>query len=219
MKKHAFTLIELLVVISIIAILAAIAIPFVQSSIARGQSAKCIANLRDLGAQFQSYTADKGHYPITSNALPPWDVIGTWSGVTNSSSWLCPARFMKSGRIGSQTTSFTPAYTANDRVFTPSGVRAAAVPRPSQVIALIDAGQRAVRGTALHQMMVTGANNPANADRPLLGIPITEPNTDITTRGTVRYRHQGNANALFFDGHVESMKPGSILEKNISISY
>ncbi len=219
MKKHAFTLIEILVVISIIAILAAIAIPFVQSTIARGHSAKCMENLRDLGAQVQSYAKDKGHYPITFNGNTPWEEMGTWSGITNSSSWLCPARFLKSGKTSSQISSFTPAYTANDRVFTRRGVRVDAVPRPSQVIALIDAGQRMPSGTAFHQMIVTGANNPAHADRPLLGIPITEPNTDITTRGSVRYRHQGSANALFCDGHVESMKLGSILEKNISINY
>lgn len=217
MKKKAFTLVELLVVIAILALLAAIAIPFVRSSIEKGNASKCMANLRDLGAQLNGYAADKGHYPTPGDGNPIWLELQNWSGITNASTWLCPARFIKS----SGTSTFTPAYSANARVFKADGVRIPAVPRPSQVIALIDAGQREINGTAIHQMTVTGAASQITADQPIVGKPITEPNTDIVSGSTagVRYRHQGAANALFVDGHVESMKLGTILEKNISVDY
>ena len=180
-----------------------------------------MANLRDLGAQLNGYASEKGYYPTVFSGNPIWLELQNWSGITNSSTWLCPARLIKS--VGNST--FTPAYSANTRVFTATGLRTAAVPRPSQVIALIDAGQRASPvGTAIHQMALTptsAARDPANADRHLTGPPITEPNTDIVSGSTagVRYRHQGAANALFVDGHVEPMKLGTILEKNISVDY
>jgi general secretion pathway protein G len=50
MNLRAFTLIELLVGIAIIAILAAMASPAIGPVIERGRSAKCVGNLRQIGA-------------------------------------------------------------------------------------------------------------------------------------------------------------------------
>lgn len=217
-KLEAFTLVELLVVILIIASLAAIAFPLARASINKGHSVKCMANLRDLGVRITGEALDKGHYPATESGVPIWQLVAGWSGGNwQDLAWCCPARSIKKGARDSP---FTPAYSANERVFPTEGLRLAAVQRPDQVIALIDAGQRMPSGWAFHQMMVKGATNPATANAPLQGKPITAPNSDIATGGAcVRYRHQGNANVLFLDGHVEARKMGSILEKNISISY
>lgn len=57
-KASGFTLIELLVVIGIIVFLAALLIPALSSQMANARRLKCASNLREIGAQTMSYTAD-----------------------------------------------------------------------------------------------------------------------------------------------------------------
>ena len=75
MTARAFTLIELLVVIAIIAILASLAFPSAGPIIERGRSAKCVGNLRQIGAAVQQYIADNDYrYPAIETdppSLPP----------------------------------------------------------------------------------------------------------------------------------------------------
>lgn len=63
-RSRGFSLVELLVVIAIIAILAALAIPAAQKMLARGSSAKCMANMKSIGAAVSSFIADNnGAFP------------------------------------------------------------------------------------------------------------------------------------------------------------
>jgi len=68
LRSSAFTLIELLVVISIIGILAALALPAITGALARGQMTQTMSNMRQLQLATQTYSLDA----TTSGDGPAW---------------------------------------------------------------------------------------------------------------------------------------------------
>lgn len=63
--KYTFTLIELLVVIGVIAILAALMLPALNTAKASGNRTLCISNMRQIGIASSAYTEDnKDFYPF-----------------------------------------------------------------------------------------------------------------------------------------------------------
>ena len=104
-----FTLLELLVVISIIAILAAIAIPVTLGVLRAADRAKCASNLRQVGTAMGNYMGDNDGYlpgPLwtwqscwfdggdsstLATALGPYLGIPASGGKTRADVMLCPA--------------------------------------------------------------------------------------------------------------------------------
>jgi len=66
-RPNSFTLVELLVVLAIIALLASLLQPALQSSIIKAQGIKCVTNLRSIGSAVNLYAADN------DNSLPQID--------------------------------------------------------------------------------------------------------------------------------------------------
>jgi prepilin-type N-terminal cleavage/methylation domain-containing protein/prepilin-type processing-associated H-X9-DG protein len=71
--EHAFTLIELLVVITIIVILAAFALPALNSALERAKATKDMSNLRQFGLATQLYMNDN-----SGVLLAPFSTGGSW---------------------------------------------------------------------------------------------------------------------------------------------
>lgn len=110
LHRAAFTLVELLIVIAIIAVLAALLFPAAKGAMEKAKRAKCISNVRQLGASFSAFAADHSGYLPHCRMTIQADLEGPTSwldqqgnirfGVTNLyaqgyvkelSLWVCPS--------------------------------------------------------------------------------------------------------------------------------
>jgi prepilin-type N-terminal cleavage/methylation domain-containing protein len=68
-RKYGFTLIELLVVVLIIGILAAIAVPQYQKSVARSKAAEQVINLKNISTFVKAFVLESGRNPTDYGEL------------------------------------------------------------------------------------------------------------------------------------------------------
>ena len=218
LPKHnetAFSLTEMLVVVAIIGILAALLLPALSSAKARAQRIQCVNNLHQLGVGLQVFVEDTHSYPVLvigTNGGPavarsPWF---TWAdilerdglGIANPGSncfqkgiWLCPSAQKSLNFYGYNSSGIIyPATRTNDLglgghfiphvdIYKP--ITDSEVAAPSDMMAIGDSfygGAEFLRGKM-------GEGTPAD---------------DLLTHGNTPTRHQGRANVVFCDSHVES---------------
>jgi prepilin-type N-terminal cleavage/methylation domain-containing protein/prepilin-type processing-associated H-X9-DG protein len=73
--RPGLTLIELMVVLAILAALAAMLLPAVQSAREASRRAVCRNNLRQLGIAFHNYESQFGMFPVTASGQGAWSVF------------------------------------------------------------------------------------------------------------------------------------------------
>ena len=184
MKKlaPAFTLVELLVVIALLAVLASLAYAGAGVMIGKGQAAKCLSNMRQIGAAMQMFANDHDNLlPGTSHGVSWTNSLGAYLGPKFIG--RCPAVPNHRARV---------SYGWNDSLADSQGqgIRLVAVRAPGATMA---AAEIATNQSSEHFHFAGGRHGASRVTPNQFKAAV---NVEV---------HGGSANYLFVDGHVENL--------------
>jgi prepilin-type N-terminal cleavage/methylation domain-containing protein/prepilin-type processing-associated H-X9-DG protein len=218
---RAFTLLELLVVIAILAVLGAIAVPAVSRSIQSSHQAKCVSNLRAIGAGMALFVAENNmRYPphlLDKNAFPGFGDFPKWFGQlepyiyraisskkTRSSVFLCPSDNRRevfcSYAMNPRASSFN--HDSGKKLIPMSTLRGS----PSK---LIFAGDSNDSSTTINWQP---GSTPRLQHAEYRHFGAKRDQNRKYASADEYHRQGGSANFLFFDGHVQSLKDEQLTE-------
>lgn len=230
---RGFTLTELLIVIVIIVVLSAIAFPIGLKMKRKGQSAQCVSNLRQLAAVVQNNASETGYYIPVNNHSTLDDGSLQNNGenlrllLRDLTCISCPAaKHTGLDRWGKQ----IGAYGANPMLMgwirdgTPPLVPISRVRRPAEIMLMSDGAQfspsnpRALGYNA--RWWGSKEGDPANKNKELTSAEIIPGGFWDSETATLPLRHDGSANIVFCDGHVETIsRIGELKERNFYANY
>lgn len=184
-----FTLLELLAVLAIAGVLAALVFTVAAKTLGSAKKAECVGHLSTLGKAFQLYMADNGLFPQRNPSGQPQDWIGLFKPYLgdNTKVLCCPVPRLVNGKAvefrsttdTNLVTNYAISYWLAEGLATGgSGVQARRLPSPLNIQNMSKVG-----------VLVDSPNN---------WLKETQPDRVWTGHG-------GQANVMFFDGHVESL--------------
>lgn len=222
----AFTLVELLVVISIIGLLAGLAVPAINGGLKSSKAGACLSNLHQIGLATMAYAADNS-FKLPDAGTGPSDMWATKLATfistgtkSKKSIFVCPG--CEKPVVEATGTDVAVTYGVHSGLM-PKGETAtniSCVVRSTEVILAGDVCQETSnKGWSPFCIESPDAFPSGGAGDLAIGEDLSTPldvgpDADGGKSATLRYRHKGRVNVVMVDGHAESIEKGSVLNKH-----
>jgi len=221
----AFTLVELLVVISIIGLLAGLAVPAINGGLKSAKAGACLSNLHQIGVATIAYAADNSFkLPDAGASSPEWaktlaSFVSTGTK-SKKSIFVCPGC---EKAVQEATGSDVAVTYGMHGGLMPKGKTASnitSVTRPTEVILAGDVCQNpgnkgwspyCIENPSIITMQSSGPGGSVAMQTAIS----TSTDADSGNSAWMRYRHSGKVNVVMVDGHAEAIKKGSVLNKHV----
>ena len=221
----AFTLVELLVVISIIGLLAGLAVPAINGGLKSAKAGACLSNLHQIGVATIAYAADNSFkLPDAGASSPEWATTlasfvstGTKS---KKSIFVCPGCLKSVEDATANTVAVT--YGMHGGLM-PKGKTASnitSVTRPTEVILAGDVCQNpgnkgwspyCIENPSIFTIQSSGPGGSVAMEKAIS----VATDADSGNSPSMRYRHSGKVNVVMVDGHAEAIQKGAVLNKHV----
>jgi prepilin-type processing-associated H-X9-DG protein/prepilin-type N-terminal cleavage/methylation domain-containing protein len=222
----AFTLVELLVVISIIGLLAGLAVPAVNSGLKSAKAGACLSNLHQIGVATTAYAADNNlKLPDAgSGTTDMWAAkIATFMGgdtKKKNNVFVCPGALKSVSEATGANIAIT--YGVHGGLMPKGGTASniTCVIRQSEVILAADVCQDpGNKGWSPYcienpSIVVSQSGGRSGSLDMSVAIPTTT-DADSGNNAWMRYRHSGKVNVVMCDGHAEAIAKGKVLNKHV----
>jgi prepilin-type processing-associated H-X9-DG protein/prepilin-type N-terminal cleavage/methylation domain-containing protein len=222
----AFTLVELLVVISIIGLLAGLAVPAINSGLKSAKAGACLSNLHQIGVATIAYAADNSlKLPDAgSGTTDMWAAkIATFMGgdtKKKNNVFVCPGSLKSVSEATGANVAIT--YGVHGGVMPKGGTASniTCVLRQSEVILAADMcqdpGNKGWSPFCLENpSIVVSQSGGRSGSMDLSAAIATSTDADTGNNAWMRYRHSGKVNVVMFDGHAEAIEKGKVLNKHV----
>ena len=222
----AFTLVELLVVISIIGLLAGLAVPAINSGLKSAKAGACLSNLHQIGVATVAYAADNNlKLPDAgSGTTDMWATkIATFMGgdtKKKNNVFVCPGALKSVSEATGANVAIT--YGVHGGLMPKGGTASniTCVIRQSEVILAADMcqdpGNKGWSPFCLENpSIVVSQSGGRSGSMDLSAAIATSTDADSGNNAWMRYRHSGKVNVVMFDGHAEAIEKGKVLNKHV----
>lgn len=196
--RSAFTLIELLVVVAIIVILIAVLLPSLAKARESAKNVKCMSNLKQIGTLLVMYSNEDSRGYLPPEGVNPgthWYTKLQLAGYSNyqyDKSYICPSDQYLLFNTSYGINYYRTGYGTNNQ----APAKFSAIESPASTLLCADGwgGQNSI---PYGSSFVIWISTPVN--------------------GGIETHHQGGANVLLFDTHVEYVKvPALTVDRTIS---